>query len=70
MCVTISDYDHNQYEKGIQCRQPHQFLDAGNSTVGMAQRVSEPIDSIAGLAIPIETNGNASTVERPKREWA
>lgn len=65
--------DYEQIKGGrntLERNTPHQFLHAGNSAVGVAQRVSESVNSVTGLSIPIETNGNASAVERPKREWA
>lgn len=42
---------------------PYQSLHTSHCAVGMPQRVSEPVHSIAGLSVPVETDSNAGAVE-------
>lgn len=43
------------------CTQSHQLLHPSDGVVSMAQGVRQPIHSITSLAVPIETDSNAST---------
>lgn len=49
------------------CTQSHQLLHPSDCVVSMAQGVRQPIHSIASLAVPIETDGNASAAGTQKQ---
>lgn len=40
---------------------PYQLLHPGDGAVGVAQGIRQPVHSITRLAVPIETDSNAST---------
>lgn len=48
----------------------HPVLHTGHGAVGVAQRVRQPVDAVAGLPIPVEAHSNSSTVEEEKQQRA
>lgn len=48
----------------------HPVLHAGHGAVGVAQRVRQPVDAVAGLPIPVESHSNSSTAEEEKHQRA
>lgn len=48
------------------CTRAHQLLHPSDCVVSMAQGVRQPVHSITSLAVPIETDGNASAAGTQK----